>query len=177
MKWFTVFYCIAMSWCRKELGLLVILMLPLLLFFAFANAQCGEIFFERIWIIPIPLHFNKLHLCWESLKKTSCETLGVQKIKMLPHKCFHPIEYCLGLLCLSSFYPLFLTLPFSFHLRVPICQPLRLLFLYCTKPSTVRRNVLKDKARKKKAPYYCGWLSQFAGSLLQTTDYGHPMKA
>ena len=33
---------------------------------------------------------------------------------------------------------------------------------------TVRRNVLKDKARKKKAPHYCGWLSQFAGSLLQT---------
>ena len=88
-------------------------------------------------------------------------------IKNAPTEIFHHIEYCLGLLCLSSFYPLFLTLPFSFHLRVPICQPLRLLFLYCTKPYTVRRNVLKDKARKKKAPYYCGWLSQFAGSLLQ----------
>ena len=31
--------------------------------FAFANAQCGEIFFERVLSIPIPLHFNKLHLC------------------------------------------------------------------------------------------------------------------
>ena len=87
-------------------------------------------------------------------------------IKNAPTEIFHHIEYCLGLLCLSSFYPLFLTLPFSFHLRVPICQPLRLLFLYCTKPYTVRRNVLKDKARKKKAPYYCGWLSQFCRFLV-----------
>ena len=92
--------------------------------------------------------------------------LKTQVYKNAPTEIFHPIEYCLVLLCLSSFYPLFLTLPFSFHLRVPICQPLRLLFLYCTKPNTVRRNVLKDKARKKKAPYYCGWLSQFCRFLV-----------
>ena len=27
-------------------------------FFAFANAQYGEIFFERVLVIPIPLHFK-----------------------------------------------------------------------------------------------------------------------
>ena len=76
-KWFTVFYCIAMSWCRKELGLLVILMLPLPFFFAFSNAQCGEIFFKRVLIIPIPLYFNKLHFRQESLKKPFGENIGM----------------------------------------------------------------------------------------------------
>ena len=49
----------------------------LALFFAFSNAQCGEIFFKRVLIIPIPLYFNRLHFRQESLKKPFCENTGM----------------------------------------------------------------------------------------------------